>query len=933
MTLVSTLHEKEYDGDGTKTAFAIPFYFARDKNDSNVFIGVVVYVDDVVATGVTITRDGDTGGTATFLTAPADGVKIKIIRETPITQKTDYVTPQTIYVEEVEASFNKVTAILQEHENQDAGHTADVTQLQGEIDANKATSDAGHASNLVKITENTSSITALTAKVDVNDTFNKIQQKANEQGVAANAVSIAANSADIDTAEGNINSLFAQVSANDGDIASANTKISDNATAISNLATLQASEYANANAKIASNKQDGINNAAEINLVKADVQSHDAQLTEIVADQTGQDTQIAALDAAIESLIAGAADLLAFKNATYPEMAPVLNRLAPYSSQVPLQVFNSSIGLTQTDTLTTFNQVKHYGVAIQNTIEFTLGEFYYTSLGYKSIMGKKNFILKSEISGDDTGDADYFRIDTLTDERLNPDETDPNNYLYKITLTGTSFSQTQYPDTLHTGVYNDPNVADSTVIFTLIESALVIDKIGNNLLANDSVHASNILANAIQQKHYSIASIPHSALMNAIIASNNLQANIIGNTHVIDKAITIEKLSDSLQQDAKNVELNSAVGMFNNSRFEYLLNDTAVNAWNTTPSDGEQLAPEIFMMNIGATPSTHSPLTPAHLQYRVGRHISGFTGSRHYFTIARTSLADPSFTTDGVVGFKRRITANELNESLFGTTLAGDLTLKMSYYNNNPSGVIGIKLKDYRNRKALWRVIPMNTPDLAANVYHTITEIIEPHQIESGVYGAQEGDVTSLELMIAFHGQGRYTNQWTGQITNEDGVIETVTQDVPPSWYDEAPDVNEFYSLSPHLQTVNQFYSTRLDMGRGRDVTRINDKSSDLQRRGIEERNKILEWSGKDSIGVVDAFNQAHVYFNEMIRPPTITIEGYVSKNFEDTTHVPTIQEVRKNSFALQDNNYDTGYVTGRHMHAVAGFKVYLDASKQAFVA
>ncbi len=619
-------------------------------------------------------------------------------------------------------------------------------------------------------------------------------------------------------------------------------------------------------------------------------------------------------------------------DASFEELQLIYDKILPLAAQSITSRFNESPHLSQVDTFTSFNQVLHYPNEVTDTVEFTLGNSVYANLGYTTILDRTNFALKSTIVDDVTSEPNYFKIHTAEiSDILNPDDAD-NLWYRKITLQGKSFSVERYPDKFHTGVYNDLNVANSFVSFQLVTLGLIEDGIDGAELKKLSVPSSSLPDNVIQKRHVGPNTVDNLALINDSVSGEKIQDDAIDNEHVSNGAITKEKLSTALQQDADNVELNSAVGMFNNSRFDYLLNDTAINAWNTTPSDGGQLAPEIFMLNIGATPSVHSPLTPEHLQHRIGRHATAPTGSRHYFTIARTSLADPSFTADGVVGFKRRITAKELNESLFGTTLAGDLTLKLSYYNNNPSGVIGIKLKDYRNRKALWRVIPMNTPDLAANVYHTITEIIEPHQIVSGQYGIQEGDKTSLELMIAIHGQGRYTNQWTGQITNEDGVIETVTQDVPPSWYDEAPDVNEFYSLSPHFQTTNQFYSTRLDMGRGRDVTRINDKSSDLQRRGIEERNKRLKWEGNNGIGLVGAYRQTFIYYDKMIRPPTVIIEGYVSPNENATTNIPSVSYITENSFNLRDTS-STPYTVGFNMHAVNGLTADLDASKQAFVA
>lgn len=115
MTVSSTQQKVSYTGNGSTTAFTIPFYFL-DNTHINV-IQVVAATGAVVdpATGVTITGAGvSSGGTATFSVAPASGDTIIIRREVPLTQATHYVDGDRFSAASIEAALDQSVMVDQQ---------------------------------------------------------------------------------------------------------------------------------------------------------------------------------------------------------------------------------------------------------------------------------------------------------------------------------------------------------------------------------------------------------------------------------------------------------------------------------------------------------------------------------------------------------------------------------------------------------------------------------------------------------------------------------------------------------------------------------------------------------------------------------------------------------------------------------------------------
>lgn len=91
MTVSSELNKISYNGNGSTTQFATPYFLQNDH------IVVVLRDDEDVETTLTITAhytlsgSGDEdGGTCTMLTAPATGERLVIYRDPPLTQTVEY---------------------------------------------------------------------------------------------------------------------------------------------------------------------------------------------------------------------------------------------------------------------------------------------------------------------------------------------------------------------------------------------------------------------------------------------------------------------------------------------------------------------------------------------------------------------------------------------------------------------------------------------------------------------------------------------------------------------------------------------------------------------------------------------------------------------------------------------------------------------------
>jgi hypothetical protein len=121
MTISSTTNTVSYTGNGSTTAFAVPYVFFGTGTSSEIQVVEVVIatgVETVKSNGSDFTVSGGSGatGTVTAATAPASTVKWVINRATTQTQETDYVENDPFPAESHEEALDRLTAIDQEQQ-------------------------------------------------------------------------------------------------------------------------------------------------------------------------------------------------------------------------------------------------------------------------------------------------------------------------------------------------------------------------------------------------------------------------------------------------------------------------------------------------------------------------------------------------------------------------------------------------------------------------------------------------------------------------------------------------------------------------------------------------------------------------------------------------------------------------------------------------
>jgi YD repeat-containing protein len=115
MTIPNQTSRISYTGDGSTTAFAVPFYFQANTD-------LVVYLQDTSGNqflqvlGTNYNLSGATlsaGGTCTFVTAPTSGYLVAIYRDPPVTQTTSYNNNDPFAAKSHELALDKLTTLEQ----------------------------------------------------------------------------------------------------------------------------------------------------------------------------------------------------------------------------------------------------------------------------------------------------------------------------------------------------------------------------------------------------------------------------------------------------------------------------------------------------------------------------------------------------------------------------------------------------------------------------------------------------------------------------------------------------------------------------------------------------------------------------------------------------------------------------------------------------
>ena len=118
MTISTTTVSQSYSGDGSTTAFTYSFPInstTEIKVIERSALGVeTVKSEGTGSTNYGIVDNGASGGTVTMVTAPASGTTLVLIRDTSLTQGTDYVENDPFPAESHESALDKVQMQIQE---------------------------------------------------------------------------------------------------------------------------------------------------------------------------------------------------------------------------------------------------------------------------------------------------------------------------------------------------------------------------------------------------------------------------------------------------------------------------------------------------------------------------------------------------------------------------------------------------------------------------------------------------------------------------------------------------------------------------------------------------------------------------------------------------------------------------------------------------
>ncbi len=123
MTISSTTTKNSYSGNGSTTAFAYGFYIPSS-TDIQVIVRSATGTETVKSEGTGSTNysisgvGNASGGTVTFVTAPASGETVVLRRNTAKTQATDYVANDPFPAETHEDALDKLTIIGQDLQEQ-----------------------------------------------------------------------------------------------------------------------------------------------------------------------------------------------------------------------------------------------------------------------------------------------------------------------------------------------------------------------------------------------------------------------------------------------------------------------------------------------------------------------------------------------------------------------------------------------------------------------------------------------------------------------------------------------------------------------------------------------------------------------------------------------------------------------------------------------
>jgi hypothetical protein len=200
MAVTSTQNRIQYNGNGSTTAFAFPYLFFDETHLKVVVTDTLTGVDTtkVLTTDYTVTGEGSpSGGTVTFVVAPASTDRVTIYREVPMTQQTDYVNDDDFPEEVVERDLDLATMRDQQLDDQAARTLVAPVSEPTSTDLTLPTKEA-RASKLMGFDADGKPVPAnASGVIDPNSVLNSDLAQMAANTVKANATASTANAQDV----------------------------------------------------------------------------------------------------------------------------------------------------------------------------------------------------------------------------------------------------------------------------------------------------------------------------------------------------------------------------------------------------------------------------------------------------------------------------------------------------------------------------------------------------------------------------------------------------------------------------------------------------------------------------------------------------------------------------------------------------------------
>lgn len=131
MTVSTTENSVSYSGDDSTTSFAFTFACLA-ANEIRAFADNVELVAGVVV-NLNADQSANPGGSVDITPAPASGVVIDIIRDTAITQETDYNAYDPFPAETHEMALDRLTLICQDQKSLIVDQQALIVDLESRV--------------------------------------------------------------------------------------------------------------------------------------------------------------------------------------------------------------------------------------------------------------------------------------------------------------------------------------------------------------------------------------------------------------------------------------------------------------------------------------------------------------------------------------------------------------------------------------------------------------------------------------------------------------------------------------------------------------------------------------------------------------------------------------------------------------------------------